>query len=189
MFLVSLLFSSLWLTNCNFSILFYYRRYQKTTDAVKVAGEKTTSVFGTFSGSVARKLGEVKNSNAFKSFEERVGSAGSYVKVKMNRLCLLVTEVYNFYFFCRPRSDHAAIVPPALKMRWIAPDLKVPRQSHRQQSQRRNQFHKQKIERDDFKEIRIRNEISTFWTPLITTILQLSIIIRLIINLLLLLFS
>jgi len=57
--------------------------YQKTSEAVKIASEKTTSVFGSFGGSVARKLGEVKNSTAFKSFEERVGSAVTNVKTKM----------------------------------------------------------------------------------------------------------
>jgi len=58
--------------------------YQKTSDAVKTATEKTSSVFGSLGGSVARKLGEVKNSNAFKSFEERVGSAVTNVKSKMS---------------------------------------------------------------------------------------------------------
>jgi len=58
--------------------------YQKTQEAVKAAGEKTTSVFGSLGGSVARKLGEVKNSNAFKSFEERVGSAVTNVKSKIS---------------------------------------------------------------------------------------------------------
>ncbi|RWS12451.1 Tumor protein D54-like protein [Dinothrombium tinctorium] len=57
--------------------------YQKTSEVVKIAGEKTTSVFGTLGGSVARKLGEVKNSNAFKSFEERVSSTVSNVKTRM----------------------------------------------------------------------------------------------------------
>ncbi|XP_017492453.1 PREDICTED: tumor protein D52-like [Rhagoletis zephyria] len=58
--------------------------YQKTTDVVKAASEKTTSMIGTFGGSVARKLGEVKNSNAFKSFEERVGYAVTNVKSKIS---------------------------------------------------------------------------------------------------------
>lgn len=50
---------------------------------MKIASEKTTGIIGTFGGSVARKLGEVKNSNAFKSFEERVGSAVTNVKVRI----------------------------------------------------------------------------------------------------------
>jgi len=58
--------------------------YQKTSEIAKATGERATSVFGTLSGSVSRKLGEVKNSNAFKSFEERVGSAVTNVKSKIS---------------------------------------------------------------------------------------------------------
>lgn len=50
---------------------------------MKVASERTTSVFGSLGGSVARKLGEVKNSTAFKSFEEKVGTAVTSVKVSV----------------------------------------------------------------------------------------------------------
>ncbi|KAF7493655.1 Tumor protein D52 [Sarcoptes scabiei] len=53
--------------------------YQKTSDAVKMSQQ---SVIGTL-GSVARKLGEVKNTNAFKSFEEKVGYAVTNVKSKI----------------------------------------------------------------------------------------------------------
>lgn len=62
---------------------FSFGRYQKTTDAAKVVSDKTTSMIGSFGGSFARKLGEVKNSNAFKSFEERVGYAVTNVKVSL----------------------------------------------------------------------------------------------------------
>jgi len=58
--------------------------YQKTSEAVKGVGEKTTSALGFLGGSFARKLGEAKNSTAFKSFEERVGSAVSNVRTKMS---------------------------------------------------------------------------------------------------------
>nr|XP_027202754.1 tumor protein D52-like isoform X2 [Dermatophagoides pteronyssinus] len=53
--------------------------YQRTSEAVKVGHQ---SVMGTL-GSVARKLGEVKNTNAFKSFEEKVGYAVTNVKSKI----------------------------------------------------------------------------------------------------------
>jgi len=69
-------------------ICVFHFRYQKTTEAVKAASEKTTSMFGSLGGSVARKLGEVKNSNAFKSFEERVGYAVTNVKVQLYLLYL-----------------------------------------------------------------------------------------------------
>jgi len=57
--------------------------YQKTSEVVKIAGEKTTSIFGNLGETFSRKLGEVKNSNTFKSFEEKVGSTVSNVKSKM----------------------------------------------------------------------------------------------------------
>jgi len=41
--------------------------------------EKTTSLFGGLGGRLASKLGDVKSSTAFKSFEERVGAVGSVV--------------------------------------------------------------------------------------------------------------
>ena len=57
------------------------RRYQKTSEALSGVTEKTTSLFGGLGGSLAKKLGDVKSSNAFKSFEERVGSTIGTVKV------------------------------------------------------------------------------------------------------------
>ncbi|XP_003746354.1 tumor protein D54 [Galendromus occidentalis] len=50
--------------------------YQKTTDAVKVAGEKTNQLFG----SIGRKLGEMKNTPTYRSIEERMGSAYTNVR-------------------------------------------------------------------------------------------------------------
>ena len=52
----------------------YKCRYQKTSETVKFAAEKTTDIFGSLGDSIGRKLVDVKNSPAFKSFEERVGS-------------------------------------------------------------------------------------------------------------------
>jgi len=57
--------------------------YQKTSELVKGAGERTVSVFGGLGESLRNKLGEVKNSNTFKSFEERVGNTVYTVKSKM----------------------------------------------------------------------------------------------------------
>lgn len=54
-------------------------RYQKTAESLKGVGEKTSSLFGSLG--ITAKLGEMKNSTAFKSFEERVGSAVGTVKV------------------------------------------------------------------------------------------------------------
>ena len=73
-------------------------RYQKTTEVVKAAGEKTTSVFGSLGGSVARKLGEVKNSNAFKSFEEKVVSATGSLKVYKKKFTIFtILSLINFF--------------------------------------------------------------------------------------------
>ena len=70
---------------CTIHFIFFFVHlniysYQKTSEAVKMG---QASVMGTL-GSVARKLGEVKNTNAFKSFEEKVGYAVTNVKVKFH---------------------------------------------------------------------------------------------------------
>ena len=56
-------------------------RYQKTAETLSGVTEKTSSLFGGLGGSLAKKLGDVKSSTAFKSFEERVGTAVGSVKV------------------------------------------------------------------------------------------------------------
>lgn len=58
--------------------------YQKTSEIVKAAGEKSFGVFGNLGESFRSKLGEVKNNQMFKSFEERVGSTVYSVKNKMS---------------------------------------------------------------------------------------------------------
>lgn len=65
----------------------YTFSYQKTSELVKGAGERTISVFGGLGESFRNKLGEVKNSNTFKSFEERVGTTVYSVKVRTFILC------------------------------------------------------------------------------------------------------
>ncbi|XP_076059907.1 tumor protein D55-like isoform X3 [Oratosquilla oratoria] len=45
--------------------------YQKTAGALSAAGEKTSSLFG----GLGAKIGQIKETPTFKSFEERVGSA------------------------------------------------------------------------------------------------------------------
>lgn len=59
-------------------------RYQKTSEALSGVAEKSTSLFGGIGGSLSKKLGEVRSSTSFKSFEDRVvGTVGS-VKVGVN---------------------------------------------------------------------------------------------------------
>ncbi|XP_013779051.1 tumor protein D52-like [Limulus polyphemus] len=57
--------------------------YQRTSQTLKTAGEKTTNVLGNLGASVTKKLGEVKNSQTFRSFEEKVGTAYESVKNKI----------------------------------------------------------------------------------------------------------
>ncbi|XP_069678344.1 tumor protein D54 isoform X4 [Periplaneta americana] len=57
--------------------------YQKTESVIKTTAEKTTSLLGGFGSSVTSKIGQLKNSESFRSFEERVGSAYENVKTKV----------------------------------------------------------------------------------------------------------
>lgn len=57
--------------------------YQKTESVIKTTAEKTSSLLGGFGSSVSTKLGQLKNSESFRSFEERVGSAYENVKTKV----------------------------------------------------------------------------------------------------------
>jgi hypothetical protein len=56
-------------------------RYQKTETAIKSTAEKTTSFLGGLGSGLTAKLGAVKNSETFRSLEEKVGSAYTNVKV------------------------------------------------------------------------------------------------------------
>nr|KAG5688020.1 hypothetical protein BaRGS_026810 [Batillaria attramentaria] len=57
--------------------------YQKTSAVVKTASEKTTTALSTVGAAVTRKIGDIKNSQTFKSMEERVETA--YANVKTSR--------------------------------------------------------------------------------------------------------
>ncbi|KAK6959635.1 tumor protein d54, partial [Biomphalaria glabrata] len=54
--------------------------YQKTSAVVKTASEKTTSAINSMGQAVARKLSNVKNSQTFKSFDEKVHTTYATVK-------------------------------------------------------------------------------------------------------------
>lgn len=43
--------------------------------------QKTTSVIGGLAGNISTKIGQMRHSDSFKSFEEKVGSAYENVKV------------------------------------------------------------------------------------------------------------
>ncbi|XP_063375653.1 tumor protein D54 isoform X1 [Cydia amplana] len=57
--------------------------YQKTESVIKSTAEKTTSILGGITAGVSTKLGQMRNSESFRSIEERVGSAYENVKGKV----------------------------------------------------------------------------------------------------------
>ena len=56
-------------------------RFQKTESVFKSTAEKTTSILGGFGSGLSIKLGQMRNSDSFRSLEEKVGSAYENVKV------------------------------------------------------------------------------------------------------------
>lgn len=64
-----------------FKNYFVVNSYQKTESVVKTTAEKATTIFGGFGSGLTTKLGQIKNSESFRSFEEKVGSALENVKV------------------------------------------------------------------------------------------------------------
>jgi len=57
--------------------------YQKTAEGVKAGAEKTGSMFGGFTANLSAKIGAIKESETFRSLEEKVGSAYTNVKVRL----------------------------------------------------------------------------------------------------------
>lgn len=53
--------------------------YKKTQETLSVAGQKTTAAFSTMGTAISRKLGDMRNSPTFKSFEDKVGNLKSKV--------------------------------------------------------------------------------------------------------------
>ncbi|KAF6213529.1 hypothetical protein GE061_011249 [Apolygus lucorum] len=58
--------------------------YQKTESVIKATTEKTTSILGGLGSGITSKIGQLKNSDSFKSFEGVVGSAYENVKTKVS---------------------------------------------------------------------------------------------------------
>nr|XP_012148505.1 PREDICTED: tumor protein D53 homolog isoform X2 [Megachile rotundata] len=57
--------------------------FQKTESVFKTTAEKTTSILGGFGSGLSSKLGQMRNSDSFRSLEERVGSAYENMKTKV----------------------------------------------------------------------------------------------------------
>ncbi|XP_063971559.1 tumor protein D54-like isoform X10 [Lytechinus pictus] len=58
--------------------------YNKTKTGFQSAGQKTGAAFSSFGSAVSKKLGEVRESTAFKSFEEKVSTTASTLKTKVS---------------------------------------------------------------------------------------------------------
>ncbi|RLU20487.1 hypothetical protein DMN91_007097 [Ooceraea biroi] len=58
--------------------------YQKTESVLKSTAEKTSSILGGFGSGISMKLGQMRNSDSFRSLEERVGSACENIKTKVS---------------------------------------------------------------------------------------------------------
>ncbi|XP_043284721.1 tumor protein D54 isoform X3 [Venturia canescens] len=57
--------------------------FQKTESVFKNTAEVTTSILGGLGSGISMKLGQMRNSDSFRSLEERVGSAYENVKTKV----------------------------------------------------------------------------------------------------------
>ncbi|XP_060794045.1 tpd52 like 2b [Neoarius graeffei] len=53
--------------------------YKKTQETLSQAGQKTSAAFSTMGTAISRKLGDMRNSTTFKSFEDKVGNLKSKV--------------------------------------------------------------------------------------------------------------
>ncbi|XP_004458289.1 tumor protein D54 isoform X6 [Dasypus novemcinctus] len=53
--------------------------YRKTQETLSQAGQKTSAALSTVGSAISRKLGDMRNSTTFKSFEDRVGTIKSKV--------------------------------------------------------------------------------------------------------------
>ncbi|XP_017891644.1 uncharacterized protein LOC108631922 isoform X1 [Ceratina calcarata] len=57
--------------------------FQKTESVFKTTAEKTSSILGGFGSGLSMKIGQMRNSDSFRSLEERVGSAYENMKTKV----------------------------------------------------------------------------------------------------------
>lgn len=69
--------------------------YQKTETAIKTTAGKTTSVLGGITSKMTQKISDMKQSDSFRSFEERVGSAYENVRVSPNLVIFNVLQAAN----------------------------------------------------------------------------------------------
>uniref|UniRef100_A0A1E1WMI3 Tumor protein D54 n=1 Tax=Pectinophora gossypiella TaxID=13191 RepID=A0A1E1WMI3_PECGO len=80
--------------------------YQKTESVIKTTAEKTTSILGGITAGVTSKLGQMRNSESFRSIEERVGSA--YENVKQGKVASRSNSTQSFDEALRDASRAAS---------------------------------------------------------------------------------
>ncbi|XP_058235262.1 tumor protein D53 isoform X2 [Hemibagrus wyckioides] len=57
--------------------------YKKTSETLSTAGQKTTAAFSNLGTAISRKLGDMRNLQSFKSFEDKVETTVSNIKSKV----------------------------------------------------------------------------------------------------------
>uniref|UniRef100_A0A4W4GFU0 Tpd52 like 1 n=1 Tax=Electrophorus electricus TaxID=8005 RepID=A0A4W4GFU0_ELEEL len=57
--------------------------YKKTSETLSTAGQRTSVAFNNLGTAISRKIGDMRNSSSFKSFEEKVESTMSNIKLKV----------------------------------------------------------------------------------------------------------
>lgn len=76
-----------------------FYRYQKTESVIKSTAEKTTSILGGITAGMTTKIGQMRNSDSFRSIEERVGTAYENVKVtKILYIHLSLSEMILLFY-------------------------------------------------------------------------------------------
>ncbi|KAK9505482.1 hypothetical protein O3M35_009527 [Rhynocoris fuscipes] len=83
--------------------------YQKTESVIKATTEKTTSILGGLGSGISSKIGQLKNSESFKSFEEKVGSAYENVKTKVSTS--RSSSMHSFEDALREADGHKIVSP------------------------------------------------------------------------------
>ncbi|XP_013867376.1 tumor protein D53 isoform X4 [Austrofundulus limnaeus] len=60
-----------------------FMAYKKTSETFSTAGQKTSAAFSNLGSAITRKIGDMRNSPSFKSFEEKVENTVSTIKTKV----------------------------------------------------------------------------------------------------------
>ncbi|XP_067881458.1 tumor protein D53 isoform X3 [Heterodontus francisci] len=64
-------------------LVWNWPRYKKTQETLNNTGQKASAALNNVSSTLSKKLGEMKNSPTFKSFEERMETTVSSLKCKV----------------------------------------------------------------------------------------------------------